>query len=66
MPTRRFKRGDYVRYDGHIDRFRGTWWTVDEVAIDRRNRTHSYTLTARGIGRLRNVQPEHVSQPARD
>ncbi|MFE9003143.1 hypothetical protein ACFYOY_13520 [Streptomyces sp. NPDC007875] len=66
MPARRFKRGDYVRYDGSLERFRGTWWTVDEVVTDRRNRLHGYTLTADGIGRLRHVQPGHVSQPARD
>ncbi|MFD5384314.1 hypothetical protein ACFWMG_04955 [Streptomyces sp. NPDC127074] len=66
MSARRFQRGDFVRYDGSLECWRGTWWTVEEVVTDRCNRTHAYTLASNGIGRLRNVKPEHISQPARD
>ncbi|MDW6058101.1 hypothetical protein SAZ11_08360 [Streptomyces sp. FXJ1.4098] len=62
MPTKTFKRGDFVRYDGHLDRWRGKWWTVQEVHSSHGIRT--YTPAAAGIGRLRNVKAEHVSQPA--
>ncbi|OMI34434.1 hypothetical protein [Streptomyces sparsogenes] len=64
MPARPFKRGDFVRYDGSRERWRGKWWTVEAVHNSRGIRT--YTLAARGIGRLRNVKAQHVSQPAVD
>ncbi|MFD8088685.1 hypothetical protein [Streptomyces malaysiensis] len=63
MPARRFKRGDYVRYDGSLERWRGKWWTVEEV--HRHHGTRTYTLHAHGIGRLRNVKADHVSKPTR-
>jgi hypothetical protein len=58
MAVKTFKRGDFVRYTGSITRYRGTWWTVENV-ITSRGQT-SYTLRADGIARLRNVRSTSV------
>lgn len=60
MPTKRFHRGDLVKYTGSIKRLRGTWWTVTDVTTNGR-RVISYTLTTPGIGRLRHVRAESVT-----
>jgi hypothetical protein len=57
-----YQRGDFVRYEGSIKRFQGTWWTVHQVNRARTGRVVSYTLRASGIGRLTNVSPQHVTQ----
>lgn len=66
MPTKSFRRGDFVKYDGSLKRYKGTWWTVSDVACDRNGRVISYTLQNIGIGRLRNVSPQHVNQDRED
>ncbi|MEU5043215.1 hypothetical protein [Streptomyces griseorubiginosus] len=58
MSTKTFKRGDFVRYTGSITRYRGTWWTVEDVLTS--HGSTSYTLHTVGIGRLRNVRSTSV------
>lgn len=61
-----YRRGDFVKYEGSIQRLHGTWWTVAQTTRSR-NRVVSYTLENRLLGqRLRNVSPEHVNQNRED
>lgn len=66
MARKTFRRGDFVKYDGSLQRFKGTWWTVSAVNQARTGRVVSYTLENTGIGRLRNVSPQHVNQDRED
>lgn len=61
-----YRRGDLVKYEGTIDRFVGTWWTIDEVNRASTGRIINYTLINRGIGRLLYVAPVHISQDRQD
>jgi hypothetical protein len=62
MATNTFKRGDFVKYTGHLARFSGTWWTVTAANRDRFGRLIDYTLENKGVGRLLHVSPGSVSQ----
>lgn len=61
-----YRRGDLVKYEGDLSRFRGTWWTVKQVNRTRTGRVYDYTLEIEGIGRLHHVTPSHVNQNRRD
>ncbi|GAX57249.1 hypothetical protein [Streptomyces olivochromogenes] len=60
MPAKRFSRGAFVKYEGSIQRFRGTWWTVVDSSTSTGQLT--YTLHTPGIGKLRYVRAAHVNQ----
>jgi len=61
MPTT-FQRGAFVKYEGSIQRFRNTWWTITAVNRSRTGRIVDYTLETKGIGRLHHVSPAHINQ----
>ena len=66
MAAKTYRRGDFVKYEGSIQRYRGTWWTVSAVNTARTGRIVDYTLETRGIGPLHHVSPSHVNQNRQD
>lgn len=66
MATTTYRRGDFVKYTGSIDRFNGTWWTVTAANRDRHGRLIDYTLENKGVGRLLHVSRGSVSQDRQD
>ncbi len=62
MATTTYRRGDFVKYIGNMERFSGTWWTVSAVNRASTGRVVDYTLENKGIGRLHHVSPSSVNQ----